>query len=247
MTKPLVSVVIIGYRRPGHLARTVASFLDRNRYPRIELILADDASPPDEQARMRALPFDRIVFAPRNRGLGANTNAGLAAARGDYVLQLQDDWECTGPGDFIEAALDVMQERPELAFVRLTDRERHLRYSLVHTRSGRRVRVYEPREDAKDFLYTDTPHIKSRAFIEAMGPYLESRYMQRTELDMRDRFNAQSRFQAAFVEGFHVFEHIGADASFNRGLPLARIGMAMDRVPGLRRLAALYRSVKNRL
>ena len=33
--------------------------------------------------------------------------------------------------------------------------------------------------------------------------------MQYTELDMRDRFNAQERYVAAFLEGYDVFEHIG--------------------------------------
>ena len=197
------------------------------------------------QAEMRRLPFDTFLLPAENRGLGANTNAGLRAARGEFILQLQDDWLCDGPPGFIEAAIDVMTERPEIGFVRLRQPQPELHYTSWTSRSGRAVRVFDsPPARRSDFVYTDTPHIKSRAFVAFMGDYLESRYMQKTELDMRDRFNAQTRFRAAFIEGFHLFEHIGADMSFNEPPPLARLSAALERVPGLRAAVRLYRRVK---
>ena len=42
----LVSVLVISYRRPRLLARTVESFLQTTSYPTLELMLADDGSPP---------------------------------------------------------------------------------------------------------------------------------------------------------------------------------------------------------
>jgi hypothetical protein len=163
------------------------------------------------------------------------------------VLQLQDDWWCRGPRGFIETAIEVMREWPELGFVRLTERQPELTYTLRSASNRHRVRVYDaPQPFLDPFLYTDTPHLKTRATIERLGTYRESRHMARTELDMRDRFNAQREIRAAFVEGLDVFEHIGDDASFNRPLPVARIGIAMDRVPGLRSAAALVRKLKGR-
>lgn len=73
------------------------------------------------QAVMRRLPFNRFVLSNRNSGLGANSNSALAAAKGEFVLQLQDDWECNGPSGFVEAGLSVMRERPEIAFIGFTD------------------------------------------------------------------------------------------------------------------------------
>jgi hypothetical protein len=108
--------------------------------------------------------------------------------------------------------------------------------------------VYEsPPARREDFVYTDTPHIKSRAFVDFIGAYLESRYMQKTELDMRDRFNGQTRFHAGFIEGHHLFEHIGGDMSFNRPPPLARLSAAFERLPGLRGAVRFYRRTKSRL
>jgi len=245
---PLVSVVVLGYRRPAHLRRTLESFLRVNSYPNLELVLADDGSPPALQDEMRRLPFGTFLLSADNRGLGANTNAGLRAATGDFILQLQDDWLCDGPSGFVEAAIDVMTERPEIGLVRLRQPQPELRYTRWTSRGGLSVRVFDsPPASRRDFVYTDTPHIKSRAFVQFIGDYLESRYMQKTELDMRDRFNAQTRFRAAFIEGHHLFEHIGADLSFNEPPPLARLSAAFERLPGLRAVVRLYRRVKRKL
>lgn len=242
LSRPLVSVVIIGYRRPDLLRRTVSSFLVMNTYPNVELILADDGSPADMVRQMKDLPFDRFVGSDRNTGLGANSNRGLRAARGEFVLQLQDDWDCRGPKGFLEASIDVMQEWSDLGFLRLRTPQPDLTFSIRRARGGQVVRVYDAAQPFPNpFLYTDTPHLKSRAAIERLGPYLESAYMARTEIDMRDRFNRQSDVRAAFIEGIDAFEHIGGESSFNRPLPLARLGMAMDRIPVVRCLAAGYR------
>jgi len=247
-TEPLVSVVVTGYRRPSHLRRTIESFLHFNTYPNLELVLADDGSPAEQQAEMRQLPFDTFVMSESNRGLGANTNAGLRAARGEFVLHLQDDWRCDGPAGLLEAAVAVMQERPEIGLVRLRWPQPELRYTAWTSRAGLPVRIYaSPPARREDFVYSDNPHLKSRAFVDFIGPYAESRKMWKTELDMRDRFNAQTRFAAAFIEGFHCFEHIGDDASFNRPSARARLSAQLAKLPWLRRALLAYRSSKQRL
>jgi hypothetical protein len=244
---PLVSVVVIGYSRPALLRQTVTSFLAINTYPNIELILADDGSPPDLLRKMKELPFDRVVESQCNSGLGANSNRGLRAARGAFILQLQDDWECRGPKHFLETGVEVMQEWRDLGFLRLRTPQAELTFTTRYSKGGQVVRVYDPHQPiANPFLYTDTPHLKPRSTIDRLGPYLEGRHMARTEMDMRDRFNDQRDMLAAFIEGIHAFEHIGGEASFNRPLLLARVGMAMDRVPGVRWLAAGYRRTKSK-
>ncbi len=57
--------------------------------------------------------------------------------------------------------------------------------------------------------------------------------MQHTEIDMRDRFNAQRRFSVAFIEGYEVFEHIGEAVSHRRPLPIERIGHIIRSLPGI--------------
>ena len=245
---PLLSVVVTGYRRPAHLRRTVESFLRVNSYPNLELILSDDGSPPEMQAEMQQLPFDRFLLPDVNRGLGANTNAGLRAARGDFILHLQDDWLCQGPAGFVEAALDLIRERPGIGLVRLRTPEPELRYQKWTSQAGHAVRIYtSPPANRNHFVYTDTPHIKSRSFVDFMGPYLESRSMLKTEVDMRDRFNKQTHFEAAFIEGLNPFEHIGEDLSFNPRSWRARLSATLASVPVLRSALHLYRRFKQKL
>lgn len=238
---PLVSVVVTGYARPGALRTTVESLLATVSYGNLELVLADDASPPSMQEEMRTLPFDRFVFAEHNRGLGSNTNAGLAAATGEFVLQLQDDWECSGPSDFLEQGVALLESNPELGVVRFMKPEPHIPYETTTTSAGAQVRVYVPQPGSGWYVFNDWPHLKSRAFIEFLGPYRVSRYMQRTENDIRDRFNAQSRYALAYIEGYELFGHIGKEATHRKPLPAARIGRFMDRLPLLRALAKAYR------
>jgi glycosyltransferase involved in cell wall biosynthesis len=238
-----ISVLIIGYRRPDHLARTIAALREQTVREEVELVVADDGSPPEMQRLMRTFDADRFAMSPKNSGLGSNSNAGLAATTGDPVLQIQDDWHCSGPKDFLQVAASVLRARPDIGLIRLTQPFAHLP-SHDEEIAGRRVRILHHEAGSAEFIYSDNPHLKSRAFIEFIGPYKESRHMQLTEFDMRDRFNAQTRFKAAFIEGLAPFEHTGADVSFNRPLPLARVGMFMDKVPGLHLAARLYRAAK---
>jgi len=90
---PLISVVIIGYKRIDELKKTHSTFLQNINYPRdrIELILCDDGSPYEMQQEMKKLDFDKFLLSSKNEGMGKNTNKGLIAATGDYIVQLHDD------------------------------------------------------------------------------------------------------------------------------------------------------------
>jgi len=94
---PLVSVCIPHFNRAGLLRLAIES-VRRQDYPRIELVVVDDSS--DEPETVRALDAiaedlardgGRLLRHPANRYLGAARNTAAAAARGDYVLFLDDD------------------------------------------------------------------------------------------------------------------------------------------------------------
>jgi GT2 family glycosyltransferase len=140
---PLVSVVVVGYNRVELLKRTIRSFLKTATYPRtsMELILCDDGSPISAQKQMQLLPFDRFLLSVENRGIGHNTNKGIRAATGDYILQIQDDWECGGPPDFVEVGLEIFDARSDVALIRLREpfAGRHESYQVE---SGRVVQIY---------------------------------------------------------------------------------------------------------
>jgi GT2 family glycosyltransferase len=72
--------------------------------PAIEVIVADDASQDDTAAWLAAIhPDVRLVRRAENGGFCAAANAGIAAARGDFIQLLNNDTEVTA--GWIEAGL----------------------------------------------------------------------------------------------------------------------------------------------
>ena len=93
---PLVTVVITHFERPGHLLEAVESVV-RQDYPNLEILIVDDGSARPstlEQIAAMGRYFDRVgarLIRQENRYLGAARNRGLAEARGEFVLFLDDD------------------------------------------------------------------------------------------------------------------------------------------------------------
>jgi GT2 family glycosyltransferase len=94
---PFISVVICTRERPDRLEACLRS-LDRQQYPRFEVVVVDNA-PPGAAARVPRR--HRYVAEPR-AGLSWARNAGIAAASGDIIAFLDDDEE---PDDHWLAAL----------------------------------------------------------------------------------------------------------------------------------------------
>ena len=93
-SRPLVSVVIPTYDRPGMLVEAVES-VAAQRYPDIELIVVDDGSPTAAATVLEdQAPSDlawRSIRHEDNRGANAARNSGIRDARGDVIAFLDDD------------------------------------------------------------------------------------------------------------------------------------------------------------
>jgi GT2 family glycosyltransferase len=94
VTEPLVSAIVLNYNAaPDLLDRCLAS-LRGQTYPRLELLLVDNASPDRGFARVAAAhPGVRVVALPRNLGFSGGMNRGVEAAAGEAVLLLNYDVE----------------------------------------------------------------------------------------------------------------------------------------------------------
>ena len=213
---PLVSVVLVSYKRLELLQRTLEAFQDCCTYPNLEFVLSDDGSPPRQQALMRRLPFDRFAMANKNQGMGANQNKGIRAARGQFIFHLQDDFVCRKRCDFIQESLEVLREVPEIGIIRYGEVWALNRYRVVTTSSGLKVRSFDWQQDDPKYglyVYSDHPHLKRREFHETLGWYAEGLPVGKTEDEFCRRFLAAKRWRLGYIEGYDLFENIGMGTS----------------------------------
>ena len=88
---PLVSVVIPTYNRAGVICRTIDNVLAQT-YRNTEIIVVDDGSTDDTQAKLRSYGGRIRVIAQSNAGPAAARNRGIEAATGDLIaFQDSDD------------------------------------------------------------------------------------------------------------------------------------------------------------
>ena len=94
MKEPFLSVVMPVYRAQEYLEESVRSVLSQT-FGDLELILVDDCSPDgsgtvcDDAARRDERV--RVLHLPENRGAGRARNAGIEAARGQYLAFMDAD------------------------------------------------------------------------------------------------------------------------------------------------------------
>lgn len=88
----LVSVVIPAHGQARFLGEAIQSVLDQT-YPRVEVIVVNDASPDETDAVVRRFTDARVRYIAheRNMGLPAARNSGIRASNGDLVAFLDAD------------------------------------------------------------------------------------------------------------------------------------------------------------
>ena len=95
MTQNLVSVIVPAFNAGRTLAATLASIQAQSLAP-VQIVVVDDGSTDDTAAlaEVGALPGSELIRLA-NSGVASAMNAGLAAARGDWVafLDADDLWE----------------------------------------------------------------------------------------------------------------------------------------------------------
>jgi O-antigen biosynthesis protein len=109
--EPRVSVIIPVH---GELAYTLAclrSITQRAAATAFEVIVVDDASPDDSAQTLAGIAGLRLIVNPRNLGFIGSCNAGAEAARGEFLLFLNNDTQVTS--GWLDALLDCFAERAD--------------------------------------------------------------------------------------------------------------------------------------
>ncbi len=113
--QPLVSVVIPNWNGAHFLPGCLDS-LRRQDYAPLEILVADNASSDGSRDLLNErYPDVTLLALPENRGFTGACNAGMAAARGEIVVLLNNDTE-VDPG-WVSAIVDTFVRHPEAGLV----------------------------------------------------------------------------------------------------------------------------------
>lgn len=108
---PRVSIVIPVYNHFDHTLVCLRSLAEHPGSVPFEVIVVDDCSNDETPARLPSIDGIRVVRNAENQGFIGACNAGLAAARGEFVVFLNND-TAVRPG-WIEALVGTFESRPD--------------------------------------------------------------------------------------------------------------------------------------
>ncbi|WP_306673734.1 glycosyltransferase, partial [Tahibacter caeni] len=113
--QPQVSIVIPVYNKIAYTLACLQSLARHAGTATFEVIVVDDCSGDETQQRLADVDGLRVIRNAQNLGFVGSCNAGAAAARGDFVLFLNNDTVVT-PG-WLEALLRCFAEEPDAGLV----------------------------------------------------------------------------------------------------------------------------------
>ena len=98
---PLASIIVVTYNNLGYTRLCLESVYTRTAFPKFEVIVVDNASQDGTREFLhefaQAHPTCRVILNETNEGFARANNRGIAAARGDYLVLLNNDTVVTRP------------------------------------------------------------------------------------------------------------------------------------------------------
>src|SRR5437868_1367968 len=114
MREPRVSVIVPNWNGRRFLP-TCLQALQRQSLASHEVLLVDNASTDGSPEFVRnAFPDTRIERLPANLGFATAVNAGIRAARGEYLALLNNDTEADPA--WLEALVEALEREREIGF-----------------------------------------------------------------------------------------------------------------------------------
>jgi GT2 family glycosyltransferase len=223
---PLVTVVIVVYNALPYLP-SLAAALARQTYPRIEIVVVDNASSDGSAAATaREIPDATLIRLPMNGGYAAGNNAALPHCHGDYLALLNTDSE-TDP-EWHAALVAAMEADPTIGLatskILLTNDRARINTcgNTVHVAGFATCRGL----DAPATDYTDAEDVAAvsgaafiirRALMERLGGFDASffMYVEDTDLSWRALLTgARCRFVPASVVAHRYALSLGAEKTY---------------------------------
>lgn len=112
---PLVSIITVNYNQ-SDVTIALMDSLSKISYPNIEVIVVDNASPSDQPDKIKKLfPAIQLIKSDKNIGFAGGNNLGIFAAKGKYMLFINNDTEVVT--DFLEPLVERLEHNPNIGVV----------------------------------------------------------------------------------------------------------------------------------
>lgn len=114
-SNPLVSIIILNWNGRALMEKCLPSVLNAT-YPNFEVIIVDNASSDDSVSWVQKNhPDVRLLALTENGGFSIGNNAGIAIAKGEYMVLLNNDVEVDS--DWLAPLVTLMEREPIVAAV----------------------------------------------------------------------------------------------------------------------------------
>jgi glycosyltransferase involved in cell wall biosynthesis len=218
MNNILLSIIIPTYNRPHFLPRAVKSALQQT-VEEVEVIVVDDGS--DNPVSLPEHSRLQVIRLPQNSGNAVARNVGLKAAKGQYVMYLDDDDQLLP--DMAQVSLDALKNttlpKPVAALSGLEvvkpDGEVIDRRLPPTLPLGSHF-FLEDIEPSKSFLSKQTLVVERELLLE-IGGYDET-FTSRVHTEMFLRLNPVCSILGLPTVTYQLTAHDGARISRNPGL-----------------------------
>ncbi len=198
MNKPLVSVITVNYNGLLHTQAFLAAMRKQN-YEHVEIIVVDNASVDDASLLKVTYPEITLIQSEKNLGFAGGNNLGVAKAKGDYILFLNNDTE-PAP-DFLTPLVELMLSNPRIGAVSSKllyfDEPHRLQFAGgtgINLYTGRGFAIGYKELDSEQYsknYQTKSIHgaacMVSRAVIEKVGNMSELFFLYYEETDYCER------------------------------------------------------------
>lgn len=212
MSFPLVSVIIASFKRSGYLYHQLNSLRKNIDYPNHEIIVSDDGSEENDLRQEITNKFEAKLLLNEHKGMGATFNAAIRAADGDYLLHLEDDWECTK--DCLCDEIKIMQTWDDIGCVRVArsaQREGLPMEGLRALDNGHAVQIIgncPPRA----WAFNGAPRLQFKNIYEQIGYYREDLDPGNSDTAMSKQYLEKCHLKVAFLKrSFQHFGHFSAN------------------------------------
>jgi GT2 family glycosyltransferase len=111
-----ITIVTVNFKQIKVTEDFLRSVLEHAPNGNVELILVDNGTAEDNEASFRKV-YPNLVYirSDKNLGFAGGNNLGIQAAKGDYILLLNNDTEITE--NMIPVLLHEMESRPDIGLI----------------------------------------------------------------------------------------------------------------------------------